>query len=70
MYKANNVWTLGQLDWQQLGIMVYAFLNNITGNSYHSHEPMANSSFLKRLLEHGDYVPGLREAWDPNEDSH
>ena len=70
MYKANNGWTLGQLDWRQPGIMVYAFLNNITGNSYHSQEPMAHSSFLKHLLEHGDYVPGLREAWDPNEDSH
>ena len=69
MYKANNVRTLGQLDWRQLGIMVYAFLNDITGNSYHSQEPVANSSFLKRLLEHGDYVPSLREAWDPNEDS-
>ena len=39
MYKANNHWTLGQVDWRQLGIMVYAFLNNITGNAYHSQEP-------------------------------
>ena len=70
MYKADNGWTLGQLDWRQLGIMVYAFLNNITGNSYHSQEPMAQSDFLKYLLKGGHYVPALCQAWDPKEDSH
>ena len=70
MYNADNGWTLGQLDWRQLGIMVYAFLNNITGNSYHSQQPMAQSDFLRHLLKDGDYVPALREAWDPKEDSH
>ena len=70
MYNADNGWTLGQLDWRQLGIMVYAFLNNITGNSYHSQQPMAQSDFLKHLLKDGVYVPALCEAWDPKDDSH
>ena len=55
MYNVPDDWTLDQVDWRQLGIMVYAFLN--TGTTYHSQEPRANSRFLKHLLECGEYRP-------------
>ena len=70
MYKVKGEdWTLCQLDWRQFGIMVFGFLNNITGDSYHSREPNPNSSFLKKLVENGVYDPVLFTSWDPNVDT-
>ena len=69
MYEVKGEdWTLGQLDWRQFGIMVFAFLNDITGDSYHSREPNPNSGFLKKLVENGVYDSALFTSWVPDAD--
>lgn len=69
MYKADDSWTLQQVDWRQVGIMAFAFLNGIIGTSYHSTEPEPNSDFLHTLVRQGNYIPGLYEHCDPAEDT-
>ena len=71
MYKVRERadWTLGQLDWRQFGIMVFAFLNDIHDKLvYHSREPNPNSGFLKKLVDNGDYDSALFTSWDPKVD--
>ena len=59
-------WTLSQLDWRQLGIMVFAFLNDLPTD--HSREPQPNSGFLKDLVESGVYDSASFTDWDPKVD--
>ena len=67
MYKGKDDWTLGQLDWRQLGIMIFGFLNNTPSVSYHSSEPKPNSGFLKGLVDDGI----LKQVqWNPEVDIH
>lgn len=69
MYKAGSKdRTLGHLDWRQLEIMIYAFLNGITGNLYHSQMPEAKSDFLKHLVEDGLYLDSCFSDWSPDVD--
>ena len=32
MYKANWAWTVAQVDWKQVGLMVFAYLHGITSH--------------------------------------
>lgn len=61
MYQVKDrmTWTLGQLDWRQLGIMVFAFLNSLSAGSYHKTEPDPTSPFLKGLVQDGVYERSL-----------
>ena len=61
-------WTLSRLDWRQLGIMVFAFLNALPAKSYHSRVPQPNSGFLKDLVEKGVYTLASFTDWDPQVD--
>lgn len=65
MHQARKDWTVDRVDWRQLGIMVHAFLNNITGHAYHTQPPHAKSRFLKQLVNEGEYIPELFATWDP-----
>ena len=46
MYTGDTTWTLKQVDWKQVGIMAFGFLNGVTGTAYHSTEPTPKSAFL------------------------
>ena len=69
MYTVDNDWTLEQVDWKQVGIMAFGFLNGITGTAYHSTEPTPKSAFLQLLVKCGTYSPSLWGCWDPAEDT-
>ena len=68
MYQANAQWTVDCVDWRQVAIMIYAFMNSITSKDYHSKEPQPKSEFLKSLYVNGKYVENLRVSWIPGDD--
>ena len=68
MYKGKKDWTLGQLDWRKLGIVIFGFLNNTPSVSYHSSEPKPNSGFLNGLVDNGIFNQDLFLKWDPEVD--
>ena len=65
MYKGKKDWTLGQLDWRKLGIVIFGFLNNTPS---HVREPEPNSGFLKGLVDNGVFKQDLFLQWDPKVD--
>lgn len=51
MHQARKDWTVDRVDWRQLGIMVHAFLNNITGHAYHTQPPPCQEQVPQRAGE-------------------
>lgn len=59
------------IELRQLGMMVYALLNNITGSAYHQEEPTGKSNPLKGLVKNGEFSSELHvyQSWDPKQDT-
>lgn len=64
MYKIpDKLWTLDKVDWIQMGIMIFAFLNSITSAKYHQTTPTPHSKFLCSLVEKGEFNDSLYKQW-------
>ena len=44
-----GTWTLAQLDWRQLGIMISAIINN-RKDTYNTEEPTDEDDFIRKLV--------------------
>ena len=55
MYRepSRGKWTMAQLDWRQLGIMISAIIND-RKDTYHTQEPTDEDYFIQKLVQEGD----------------
>ena len=63
MYKVDPKWTVAKVDWKQLGILIFAVMNEIHGNAYHTTTPEPKSNFLTHLITSGEYREEQRRIW-------
>lgn len=69
MYRVpDRSWTLDKVDWRQMGIMVFAILNGISGADYHDTLPLPNSVSLQALIDEGEFNTSLFQGWSPESD--
>ena len=69
MYEANPSWTLDQVDWRQMGLMVFRFLKECYAECYNTRQPEPKSRFLCHLLDHGKLTRELLCGLDPTQDT-